>query len=402
MLAQQIDIGEHAKETTDTLNEDVRLLAKVLLLQVAWADLNPDIQRRLLLASEYHQVFPTLYTIAGSPSEFYPLAVHYKARLAAFTLHAVNVTKLLTEHHIPVIWMKGLALAFSIYPEAWLRPMRDIDFIVPMDRRLEARKILMDNGYTYEDYLLADRPVPPEYSHLVTHHFNMYYKEISLELHYDLGASKYFGYTPKDISILWNHTRQIGNPAHRLYSVTPELHIVLLALHDVFQHQRKTEKKDFRLYRPYDLYQLINRYPIDWAMVKQHAAHFRAQAYVIQALDQVEELFGLVPDSAKARELIANGDARRESTLRADFSVVFIGWNSFKVARRILPASKIPAYLRDFVFFPTPEGMRMKYNLTDDQPIWPYYIRRVFEHLATALRYGWHSISRRFSKKPTA
>ncbi len=401
MLAQVPLEREQTPPVLQSIDDNARLLAKLLLHQVEWADLPPETQGQLLTASEYHQVFPTLYTIAGAPVVGQPLAAYLKMRFAALTLHAVNVTKLLAQHNIPVLWMKGLAMAFSVYDDPWMRSMRDIDFIVPMDRRLEARTILMEHGYTYEDYFLAEHAVPPECSHLVTHHFNMYYKDISLELHYDLGASKYFGYTPKDVSILWEHTQPIGSPAHGLYSVTPELHIVLLALHDVLQHQRKTEKKDFRLYRPYDLYLLTQHYAIDWSVVARHAAHFRAQAYVLHAFDQVEELFGELPDSAKMRSMIANGDVQH-STLRTDFSVVFIGWNNFKVARRILPVSQLPAYLRDYVFFPTPEGMRMKYNLRDDQAIWPYYIRRVLEHVGTAVRYGWNFLIRKFSRRSAA
>lgn len=398
MLVQPSPVSDQTNRVFQSIDHDAHLLAKLLLRQTAWADLPPETQRHLLSVSEYHQVFPTLYSIAGAPAAFQPLAVHLKTRFAALTLHAVNVTKILAQHNIPVLWMKGLALAFSVYDDPWMRTMRDVDFIVPMDQRLQARTILMEHGYTDEDYFLADHSVPPEYNHLVTHHFNMYYKDISLELHYDLGASKYFGYTPKDVSILWENTQQIGNPAHGLYSPTPELHIVLLAIHDVLQHQRKTEKKDFRLYRPYDLYLLTRRYPIDWSAVARHAAHFRAQAYVLQALDQVEELFGILPDSAKARTAIADGDVKH-STLRTDFSVVFIGWNNFKVARRILPASQLPAYVRDYVLFPTPEGMRMKYNLREDQAIWPYYIRRVFEHARTAARYGWNFLLRKLSRR---
>ena len=53
--------------------------------------------------------------------------------MLAFTFHAKAINNILNENNIPVLWMKGLALAYSVYDTPWKRQMRDIDFIVPLD-----------------------------------------------------------------------------------------------------------------------------------------------------------------------------------------------------------------------------------------------------------------------------
>ncbi|MFW6276009.1 MAG: nucleotidyltransferase family protein, partial [bacterium] len=48
--------------------------------------------------------------------------------------------------NIPVIPLKGTALAFSLYPEEALRPMGDLDILVPELQVLELRNLLLSKG----------------------------------------------------------------------------------------------------------------------------------------------------------------------------------------------------------------------------------------------------------------
>ena len=262
----------------------------------------------------------------------------------------------------------------------------------------------MANGFRYEDYFLAKYPVPPEYCHYLTHHYNLYYQNIPVELHYDLGASKYLGLTPEDINILWKHTRTIGDANIHLASITPELHLVLLALHDVFQHQKHTTSKDFRLYRTFDLYLLIQHSPIDWALVAEYSADLHAQAHVIQALYQVEHLFSL-PDLAEAIALLTSSETEHNFYAEADLSLILVNYNTLKIARKIIPITRLPAYFWHYVLFPEEKAMRYEYQVADDHPILPYYIRRMLENTRTVLRFGWRWIinrtSRFMTKSPT-
>jgi len=60
----------------------------------------------------------------------------------------VDIGEILGSLNLPFVCLKGIALAHIIYPQASLRPMRDIDILVPRDRAVEARDALIAQGYS--------------------------------------------------------------------------------------------------------------------------------------------------------------------------------------------------------------------------------------------------------------
>ncbi len=52
-----------------------------------------------------------------------------------------QVQTALSEAGIPCLWLKGAALTRTIYPEIGLRPMSDLDVLVPYDQREAALQI---------------------------------------------------------------------------------------------------------------------------------------------------------------------------------------------------------------------------------------------------------------------
>jgi len=57
-----------------------------------------------------------------------------------------KIQSLLLQNDIPVVALKGFALALDIYPDSGLRPMSDIDILVPEGKGFEALSILQKNG----------------------------------------------------------------------------------------------------------------------------------------------------------------------------------------------------------------------------------------------------------------
>lgn len=55
---------------------------------------------------------------------------------------------LATKHNIEIIPLKGTALAFSLYPEEALRPMGDIDILVPQKDIYKLKDLMLKNGAT--------------------------------------------------------------------------------------------------------------------------------------------------------------------------------------------------------------------------------------------------------------
>lgn len=58
----------------------------------------------------------------------------------------VIIHRMLTAADIPLLPLKGAYLAFHAYPQAGLRPLRDLDILVPPDRVLEAFNLLLEGG----------------------------------------------------------------------------------------------------------------------------------------------------------------------------------------------------------------------------------------------------------------
>ena len=58
------------------------------------------------------------------------------------------VLRLLNRENIKTVLLKGLALELSVYGNAGLRQMTDVDVLVTRDNCLKARKILMNKGFT--------------------------------------------------------------------------------------------------------------------------------------------------------------------------------------------------------------------------------------------------------------
>lgn len=57
-----------------------------------------------------------------------------------------QIEKILGTHEIPVALLKGMAMAFTVYPEEALRPMGDLDILVPEKLILKARNVLLSSG----------------------------------------------------------------------------------------------------------------------------------------------------------------------------------------------------------------------------------------------------------------
>ena len=64
-----------------------------------------------------------------------------------------HVLQAFNEAHIPVLLFKGPALAYTFYPEAYLRTYHDIDVLIHPDDLPRAHELLLQKGYTsYEEY----------------------------------------------------------------------------------------------------------------------------------------------------------------------------------------------------------------------------------------------------------
>lgn len=170
-----------------------------------------------------------------------------------------KVTQLLDAAGIDSLVLKGAYLAFYAYPAAGLRPMRDLDILVPYAQALRAFECLQQVGFVQpdqckghaRDWLDKHRHLPP----LVDS------SGVCIELHTSV-------YTPNEddayLSYAQLRARAIeaqapGAPAMRVLSPTDQL--LHLIVHAAYQHQLDNGPLIIS-----DIAMLLDKHSIDWPL----------------------------------------------------------------------------------------------------------------------------------------
>ena len=195
---------------------------------------------------------------------------------------AGKINAALTEAGIPAIWLKGFALAHSVYPEPALRHMVDLDVLVPFAQRRAALECMQHIGYT------LDIVRPSETLQDMSHDYHLQ-GEMPLELHYRLLGvhSKFF--TADDLAWFWAQTRTFNFNTHTLQMFAPEAQVLHLCAHAMLNHS----EAEFLLQRFLDLHLVITTAPqLDWNMVVERARALRWTYAVERALDITRTYFG--------------------------------------------------------------------------------------------------------------
>lgn len=123
------------------------------------AAFSQDDWERILGWSSEHRFGPYLYYSLGQASlralvpadVLHRLEKAYRAstfRALSMQRELLRIHKLLQAAGIDQLFLKGAYLVPFAYPELGLRPMRDLDVLVPRDRALEAFRTLVSAGYS--------------------------------------------------------------------------------------------------------------------------------------------------------------------------------------------------------------------------------------------------------------
>ena len=94
----------------------------------------------LLQNSENKKRYPEL--LARLKKSYLAVLVDNQQKLVLFR----EIEKILASHNIPMALLKGMAMAFTVYPEEALRPMSDLDILVPKNLIFKVRDILLGSG----------------------------------------------------------------------------------------------------------------------------------------------------------------------------------------------------------------------------------------------------------------
>lgn len=190
-------------------------------------------------------------------------------RNLAYQQGLLRLHQVLEHAGIPYVALKGAYLAHLAYPHAALRPMRDLDLLVPTPRLLEAYAVLMNAGLTRQDAY----PGAPDAAMLVHKHLpalRMPVSGVSVELHgrlLDLDP-----HHPERIDLsaepgFWERVAPSPVAGQALRFESPTDLLLHLIIHAVYEHQFNNGPLLLS-----DLAFLIQTQPVNWPLFWQLAA----------------------------------------------------------------------------------------------------------------------------------
>ena len=277
-----------------------------LCLLLARGRLSPELQTRILdyLASPLqwpmvlerayaHQVYPLLYRnlrLLGFPGV--PPAVQTELKSAylanalrnqLFAEELARLLKLLGEAGIPVIPLKGVTLAQSLYGDPAARVCSDIDILVPPADAVQARRVILANGYSsqfteeffvkHQLHTSADCPLVSEKRVLT------YLVEVHWTLLQDSSKDR------EAMEELWSAADPADFFGCRAYDLTPEWQFLYLSFHAAYH-------KWSILKWLADIHELCVSSTVDWNEVKEKAGRFEFDTVTEPTLAACSSLFG--------------------------------------------------------------------------------------------------------------
>lgn len=232
-------------------------------------------------------------------------------------------------HGIPVIPLKGPALAEMLYPRPGLRPSSDLDVLIDRHALVEVDGLLQGLGY---------RRVADEHSWA----FDVAYDRATLyegadgvrvDLHWSLVSDPRFSWNEAAARSLWQRATKIPVGTSEVLSLCPEDLLVYLAVHLAVHHGLAG------LLWYWDLARLLEGWSakLDWDAIAARATGWRVKRAVYFALRGCDTLFGVSaprrvmsrlrprgPRAAALRWLVRRCDAARLKRLEHVIALLLV------------------------------------------------------------------------------
>ncbi len=288
---------------------------------------------------------------------------------------------------LPVIALKGLHLSELVYQDISLRPMGDMDLLVPYEKLQPSYNLLRQMGYQSTPFAQLEKDARRH------HHLPALSKPGSaiIELHWSLAAPNQD--QPIDLAALWQRAQPVQLADSPARVLSPEDLLLHLALH-FNNHNFRLELRHL-----YDLLATLEHYQdqIDWTILLTRSQAWRAQRCLFLALYLAHNLLNaplpgdflaqLTPPgftdamAEQARQRLLNPQSKE---LHPDLVQL---WSRRPAAHKINAAWR--------ALFPPLEYMRHKYQ-TPPQAlrIYPYYLLRLAQLLRQYGRQAWQLLRR--------
>lgn len=261
------------------------------------------------------------------------LANQYKqATFRALTVQRelLLVHRILQAAGIPHVALKGAFLAFHAYPNPALRPLRDLDILVPKKSALEAYQALIDKGAQRIKAYAGD----PEATLVIGHHLPPLLSpsaSVSVELHACLFHQDKSANLREDLSedqVFWERVRRISVASNEVPFESSTDLLLHMIVHAVYDHQFNNGPLLLS-----DLAYLLTSEPIDWPLFWRLAQDRGQVRGCLLAFGLLERYWGelpitwpddlvradmVMPIDEAALMMLRDFDARRDVTLGSE------------------------------------------------------------------------------------
>jgi len=266
-------------------------LARILTGRQSWDDVTGDIAAQLPGAAADHGVAALVWdalsgVVAASSVRraITPLARAAVAREIFVQRDLQAVTGALAVEEIPALVVKGSALAYTCYPEPWMRPRVDTDLIVRLDDVPAAARVLQRCGYTRSDATNTGS--------LVSHQVSFEREDDGgarhvLDLHWKIANPQVVA-DALTFEDLWSSSRDAAGlgPSARVPSAVGN--IAIACVHRLAHHQGHD-----RLVWLYDLHLLtLSMGPADWDALRAFACDRQIAGLCADGLRAARECLG--------------------------------------------------------------------------------------------------------------
>jgi Uncharacterised nucleotidyltransferase len=274
----------------------------------------------------------------------------------------------LAEAQAPVVLLKGCALAATLYPEPGLRPLGDLDLLIPRAGIERAEAALAGRGFHVSAELAQDFGARYLQEKIYLRHGG---RPAQVDLHWHLTSMPYYR---RRIPIDWFWERAMaqevaGAPA---LVFTPAAQLLHLSLHFALHHWAD------RMLWSFDLALLLTRAAeaLDWDEALGAARAFGLTQAVQTSLERVQTAWGAAPPAEAARLLAAARPGMAERLFLAVMSA------RRREARLLSDGLSLPGLGAKLgfwfgVLFPSRAYMRRRYRVANGALLPFYYVARL-------------------------
>jgi hypothetical protein len=349
---------------------------------------------QLVATAQREGLAPMLYWLLSKSGKFstLPDAVRYSLRAHSAVTRIDNqaiyeelesLANAFKLAEIPCIVLKGGCYALTIYPDTGLRPMGDLDVLVPAARLPEAVQIAQ--SLCYVD-VIPD--ASPGLRDLLNHEICLKktgLQSISLEIHHSLVADKTYSYAVP-VDWFWEQNEPLSclfqARFESLRMLAPTAQVLYAAAHAMLQHGGNAAP--LRWF--YDLDRLVRTYDgrLDWDLLLSQAQKFSWGSALEAALFQTQACFHTpIPDYIRAA-LSGFSDSHWKLVRRKQ---ILPTTNLFKEYQMLISLNWYGrCRLVMALIAPSPAYMRWRYRIKSSWAIPAYYLIRWWGLLVEVFR----------------